>query len=178
MQYILSIIILLAAFYGYRRIVPSDFGFIGTLHDSAYEPTIYKEDFWPEHGYADLPHGRTHYYLVGPKDGRKVVFVHGILPTPPASKVMLEALAERGYRILCYEIYGRGYSDAPGVIYDDGLFVSQLANLLLYLRWGKTDIIGYSMGGAIACGFASRFPNEIDKIAFIAPAGLVKVANN
>jgi pimeloyl-ACP methyl ester carboxylesterase len=163
-----------AAIYSYLKMVPSDYGFSSNLEYHPSKTLVYKPDFWPEHGYADLPNGKTHYYLIGPEDGKKVVFVHGILPTPPACYNFLNSLAEKGYRILCYELYGRGYSDAPGTVYDDGLFVSQLTALLLYLQWGKTDIIGYSMGGAITCGYVSRFPHTINKVILMAPAGLVK----
>lgn len=76
------------------------------------------------------------------------------------------------------ELYGRGYSDSPGVVYDDVLFVNQLVGLLLKLGWDKPSIIGYSLGGAIATGYISRFPESIDKVVYIAPAGIMEVLAN
>lgn len=89
------------AAYFYKQIVPSDQQHLGNLNH-AQKSTIYKEDYWPEHGYADLPAGLTHYYLLGPKDGKKVVFVHGISSPPPTVAGFLDKLARDGHRVLCY----------------------------------------------------------------------------
>lgn len=43
------------------------------------------------------------------------------------------------------DLYGRGYSDAPQATYDTSLYVTQLALLLQYIRWDKTDVVGVSM---------------------------------
>jgi hypothetical protein len=85
----------------YYTIVPGDDEELGTLKDSKV-PGPFREDFWPEHGYFELSHGKTHYYLLGPKDGKKLVFVHGITSPPPTISCFLEKLAAKGYRLLCY----------------------------------------------------------------------------
>lgn len=59
--------------------------------------------------------------------------------------------------------------------YDDGLYISQLVQLLHKLKWGKTLVVGYSLGGLVATGFASRFPEQVEGIGYVAPAGLMKV---
>ncbi|KAJ3326045.1 hypothetical protein HDV06_002430 [Boothiomyces sp. JEL0866] len=162
------------AYLSYRYIVPTDNQFMGSLKQSKKKPVYFNEDYWPEHGYIDLPQGKTHYYLIGPKDGIKVVFVHGLGTPPPALSGFLNQLAENGFRILTYESYGRGYSDSPGTEFNEQLFVNQLALVLLKFGWTNYNIIGYSLGGAVVAGFASRFPENIKKVAFIAPAGIMK----
>jgi hypothetical protein len=57
MNYALSAIFSGAAVYGYHIIVPSDCGLKPGLKRGCL-------NFWPEHGYADLPNGKTHYYLL------------------------------------------------------------------------------------------------------------------
>jgi pimeloyl-ACP methyl ester carboxylesterase len=162
----------IALVVGYNKLIPSDTEPLGSLPPN----NLYKPDFWPEHGYADLPNGKTHYYLLGPKTGPRIVFVHGILTPPVALHSFLNALAQKGFRVLCYEQYGKGYSDSPGVVYNDELYISQLAALLQDLNWGKTDIIGYSLGGAITCGYVSRFPELVERVILLAPTGLMKVS--
>ncbi|KAJ3306571.1 hypothetical protein HDV03_004700 [Kappamyces sp. JEL0829] len=168
----------------WSALVPSVNGPLGSLQDVVWTKelqTLYKSelvpfraDTWPEHGWVDLPFGLTHYYVFGPEDGQKLVFVHGMTSPAPTLKAFLDCLAAKGYRILAYDLYGRGYSASPGVVFDDGLLISQLATLLHKLAWGKTYIVGYSLGGAITTGYVTRYPEDIEKVALIAPAGLMK----
>ena len=136
--------------------VPKDHTELGNLSSSITKGP-FVQDFWPEHGFVDLAYGKTHYYFIGPKNGRKLIFVHGISSPPPTIASFLEKLASKGYRILCYDLYGRGYSDSPGTIYNDGLFISQLAMLIQKLGFENACILGYSLGGAITAGYGTLF---------------------
>jgi pimeloyl-ACP methyl ester carboxylesterase len=42
-------------------------------------------------------------------------------------------------------------------VYDEGLYVAQLAQLVLKFGWEDYVIVGYSMGGAITAGFGIEF---------------------
>ncbi|KAJ3254626.1 hypothetical protein HK103_007036 [Boothiomyces macroporosus] len=164
----------LVAYFAYKWIVPSDTKELGSLKHASKSVKYYREDYWKESGYFDFPTGKTHYYYIGPKDGIRVVFVHGLGVPPPAMAEFLNQLAERGFRILTFETYGRGYSDSPGVVYNEDLFVDQLAMVALKSGWEKFNIIGFSLGGAITAGFVSRFPEHVEKIALVAPVGIMK----
>jgi pimeloyl-ACP methyl ester carboxylesterase len=74
------------------------------------------------------------------------------------------------------DLYGRGYSDSPGIKHDNALYSNQLLGLLNHLKWtdGSVDIIGLSMGGAIVINFVTFFPYLVDRIVLVAPAGLLK----
>ena len=48
---------------------------------------------------------------------------------------------------LYLDLYGKGYSEAPGIAYDANLFTIQLALLMQYVKWQKATIIGFSMVG-------------------------------
>lgn len=54
-------------------------------------------------------------------------------------------LADNGYHVLLYDLYGRGYSDAPSTTYTAGLYATQLALLMQHLKWEKAQIAGVSM---------------------------------
>lgn len=43
------------------------------------------------------------------------------------------------------DLFGRGYSDAPNMAYDAGLYTTQLALLMQYVRWENAHIVGFSM---------------------------------
>jgi len=82
-------------------------------------------------------------------------------------------LASAGFRVLRYDLFGRGYSDRPDVIYDGDLFDRQLVDLLAALKiLGSVDVVGCSMGGSIAVSFAARHPESVHSVALIGPGYL------
>ena len=167
----------------YFLVVPSHSKILKGLRPSPSFP----ENVWEtdkeinsQHGYLDLGYGaKTHYYILSPKKSspstKRLVFVHGLSTPPPLFRFFLSKLVKRGgFEILTFDTYGRGFSDSPPVEYTNGFLVSQLGCLLLKLQWSSFDIIGYSLGGAITMAYAARFPESINRICLIAPAGLMK----
>lgn len=134
---------------------------------------LYSEDIFPNGNYVELPYGRTRYWLLGPEDGIKLVLIHG-LSTPSVTWTHIAPyLAARGFRVLIYDLYGKGYSEAPKTHYYTSLFVTQLALLLQYLRWESAHIGGFSMGGGITAAFAATLPHLVaGKIILMASAGV------
>ena len=122
---------------------------------------------------ARLSQGATHYRWTGPADGPVAVCVHG-LTTPSQSWDGVAAhLAEAGFRVLTYDLYGRGYSGRPGGRQDRAFFLRQLDDLLAHLGVdGPITMLGYSMGGAIATAFAARHPGRLQRLILVAPAGM------
>ena len=47
--------------------------------------------------------------------------------------------------ILCIDLYGKGYSEAPQTTYTPALFTTQLALLLQYIKWDNAHLVGFSM---------------------------------
>ncbi|KAI8995580.1 alpha/beta-hydrolase [Trametes punicea] len=138
---------------------------------------MYPEDLFPngERNYAQLPHGRVRYWILGPTEGKKVVLIHGISTPAITWKEVAPYLAAHGSRVLVYDLYGKGYSEAPHATYDATFFVVQLALLLQYIRWDIADIVGFSMGGGIAAAFIASVPHLVaGKTVFLAAAGLLE----
>lgn len=127
--------------------------------------------------FAALSQGVTHYRWSGPEDGPEdgplVVLVHG-LTTPSFVWYELEPrLVEAGFRVLSYDLYGRGFSDRPGAAQDAGFFVRQLEDLLEDQKVEDGfGLLGYSMGGAIATAFVAGHPGRAKWLGLIAPAGM------
>jgi pimeloyl-ACP methyl ester carboxylesterase len=123
--------------------------------------------------FVDLPDGVTHYELVGPPEGRLVVLVHGFSVPYYIWDPTFAPLVQAGCRVLRYDLYGRGYSDRPDVVYNQDLFVRQLWHLLAALHIDRpVDLVGLSIGGAIAVAFTDRHPDMVNKLCLISPAGL------
>jgi pimeloyl-ACP methyl ester carboxylesterase len=54
-------------------------------------------------------------------------------------------MASNGFRVLLYDLFGRGYSDSPSVKHNEHLYVAQLALLLRHVNWQSAALVGYSL---------------------------------
>ncbi|MCI0668986.1 MAG: alpha/beta hydrolase, partial [Myxococcaceae bacterium] len=120
--------------------------------------------------FLQLSQGTTHYVLTGPADGRPVVLVHGFSVPSYIWDGTAEALAAAGFRVLRYDLWGRGWSDRPDVVYDFALFEGQLTELLDAVGLtGPVDLVGLSMGGALVAGYAANHPERVRRVALVDP---------
>lgn len=120
--------------------------------------------------FVTLPGGRTHYELAGASRAPVVVLIHGATVPYYIWDPTFHALAAAGFRVLRYDLYGRGWSDRPDGDYDRDLYETQLLELLEMLRIPQpVDVVGLSMGGSIATGFAARHPERVRRLALISP---------
>lgn len=124
-------------------------------------------------GFVALSEGVVHYRWFGPEGGRPVVMVHGLTTASYVFDALAAELAVRGFRILTYDLYGRGLSDRPLRKHTRSFYVIQLRELLdaLAVR-GAITLCGYSMGGSIATVFAAEEPGRVGRLVLLAPAGL------
>lgn len=123
--------------------------------------------------FAKLSQGVTHYQWYGPSEGPVAVCIHGLTTPSFVWRSTAHDLADLGFRVLTYDLYGRGYSDRPAGLQDQDFFLRQLNDLLE--DQGVEDdltVIGYSMGGAIAACFAASQPQAIRDVVLLAPAGM------
>lgn len=123
--------------------------------------------------FAALPDGVTHYELGGPADGRLVVLVHGFSVPYFIWDPTFDFLTGSGFRVLRYDLFGRGFSDRPRLRYNLDLFCKQLIDLLDTL--GLTQpaaLFGLSMGGPIAAAFTEQNPERVERLLLIDPAGV------
>jgi pimeloyl-ACP methyl ester carboxylesterase len=113
----------------------------------------------------------VHYELAGPADKETVVLVHGFSTYSFTWDATFQALVDAGFRVLRYDLYGRGYSDRPAAVYNKDLFDRQLFGLLAVLDiHGRVDLVGNSMGGLITTTFAARHPEKVRTLTLIDPA--------
>ncbi|MDA8586698.1 alpha/beta hydrolase [Rhodobacteraceae bacterium] len=122
---------------------------------------------------AQLSQGATHYRWYGPEDGDVAICIHG-LSTPSFIFAATErSLANFGYRVLSYDLYGRGYSERVAGDQTDAFFLTQLRDLMADQKiTGNVTILGFSMGAQIATAFAAEEGPMIDALILAAPAGL------
>nr|GAT54774.1 predicted protein [Mycena chlorophos] len=179
-----KLLLVYTAFRAFRPLPPhsnllpaeSDAG-LGALPPDSPARILYPETWLGGGAYATLPLGKVKYWIVGPESGTKVVLIHGLTTPSIAFTHIVPILASANFRVLVYDLYGRGYSDAPrNATYDSNLYVTQLALLLQHVRWERARVVGYSMGGPIAAAFVAAFPSLVERdVAMIASAGGAEV---
>jgi len=118
-----------------------------------------------------LSDGYTHYELSGSENGQSVVLVHGFsvpyfIWDPP-----YDFLTNSSFHVLRYDLFGRGYSDRPRARYDIEFFCKQLREILDTLGFEKISLAGLSMGGPITATFATRYPERVERLVLVDPAG-------
>jgi pimeloyl-ACP methyl ester carboxylesterase len=126
--------------------------------------------------FATLTDGTTHYELGGPENGKPVVLVHGFSTPYFIFDNTFEFLVNSGFRVLRYDLMGRGYSDRPQADYNIQLFVRQLKDLVDALGLKQFNLIGLSMGGPITASFINKYPDYVSRHVLIDPAGARQVS--
>jgi pimeloyl-ACP methyl ester carboxylesterase len=123
--------------------------------------------------FITLKDGVTHYEWQGPENGPKVVLVHGYSSPYFIWDRTIPALAKAGFRVLRFDLYGRGLSERLQGEYSPDVYDRQLLNLLDSLNVSEpVDLVGLSMGGAIVTLFTDRHPERVRKLVLIGPAGV------
>lgn len=121
--------------------------------------------------FIKLSKGVTHYQLDGPANGEVVILVHGFSVPYYIWDGTYEFLVKKGYKVLRYDMYGRGYSDRPDVAYDKELYNTQLLELISNLKLqGHVNLAGISFGGKVITNFACQHPDLVNKVILIDPA--------
>jgi 4,5:9,10-diseco-3-hydroxy-5,9,17-trioxoandrosta-1(10),2-diene-4-oate hydrolase len=129
----------------------------------------------PEGQYATLPNGRRiHFHDLG--KGPVVVFLHGSGNGACGYsnfKGNYPELVKAGYRVIVPDLIGFGYSDKPAdVEYPLPFFIECVKQLLDHVGVQKYTLIGNSLGGAVALGFALAYPQNVERLVLMAPGGL------
>ena len=123
--------------------------------------------------FAELSAGLTHYRWIGPERGPVAVCVHGITTPSEGFVPLAQELAQMGYRVLLYDLFGRGFSDYVAGPQDRAFFHQQLQELLAHEGIVEDfTLIGYSAGGCIATSFAAEHMPRIRQLILIASVGL------
>lgn len=126
--------------------------------------------------FVQLPQGITHYKWHGGARGKVIVAIHGLTTPSIVWDTVTPGLVAMGYRVLTYDLFGRGLSDAPNGLHNRHFYLRQLTDLL-HAQGIDEDItlLGYSMGGAIATAFAQNQPHRVSQVLLVAPSGIKTV---
>jgi len=122
--------------------------------------------------FIKLSDGNTHYEISGTPKNSTVILVHGFSVPYYVWDPTFDALRNADFNVLRYDLFGRGFSDRPGLKYDVNLFTKQLYELINNLSLlTPVSLVGLSLGGIIVACFTNQYPDLVDKIILIDSAG-------
>ncbi len=105
-------------------------------------------------------------------EGRPIVFVHGLSGSWPNWLEQLPVFGAEGYRAIAMDLPGFGYSPMPTERITISGYARLLDRLLGELGVDAATIVGNSMGGFISAELAIAFPQRVERLVLVSPAGL------
>lgn len=97
----------------------------------------------------------------GPKDGPAVMLVHGFPQNWWQWHQLIEPLTVDGFRVLCPDLRGAGWSSAPRDRYYKSDMADDLAVVLTRLETGPVRLVAHDWGGPVAFIMMLRHPEAV-----------------
>jgi pimeloyl-ACP methyl ester carboxylesterase len=114
-----------------------------------------------DHKYIDLSDGVTIRVAdAGPAEGPPVMLVHGFPESWWERHELIGPLAADGYRVLCPDLRGAGWSSAPRSRYLKNDMAHDLAAVLDRLGVGPVKLVTHDWGGPVAFIMMLRHPAQ------------------
>lgn len=113
----------------------------------------------------------------GPPEGRPTLLLHGWAASMYTYRYLMPVLADEGRRVVALDFRGHGLSEKPTArgAYTLQALMEDVLALLDALQWPAVDLVGHSMGGAVALHIATLHAARVSRLALINPAGLTRI---
>lgn len=130
----------------------------------------------PTTGYAPMNGLRMYYEVHG--SGEPVVLLHGAFMSIPSNWTGWIGELSKKRKVIAVEMQGHGRTGDIARDITSANLADDVAALLDLLKIPRADVIGYSLGGAVAMQYAIRHPGKARKVVVISGmlrrAGAVK----
>lgn len=121
---------------------------------------------------------RTRVVTSGPAEGHPIVLLHGTGGHWETFAATLPALAST-YRCITFDMIGNGFSDKPDRDYEIDVYIEHVQGVLETLKIDRpAHYIGMSLGAWVTARIAQRYPEAVDRIILMSPAGLIATQEN
>lgn len=127
-------------------------------------------DFSPYEQFAEIEGRKLNYVDIGERGKPTLLYVHGIMGTWRNWIFNLLPFADR-FRVVAVDLPGFGLSEMPAGEFTIEHYTETLANLMSQLGIDKVTLIGNSMGGQVGAIFAKKFPELLERLVLVDPAG-------
>ena len=121
----------------------------------------------------ESPRGELAALRGGTAGGPRLLCLHGWLDNAASFLPLAPELAD--FDLVALDLPGHGASAhrAPGHDYAFADWIHDVLDALDGLGWDRADLLGHSMGGAIACAVAAAAPARVRRLALVEALGPV-----
>lgn len=114
-------------------------------------------------------------YMDEGKGEQTMLFLHGLGNYAPVWTNQIAAF-KADYRCIALDLPGNGYSSRGEYPYTLFFYAETIVQFIQKMQLKKVVMCGHSLGGQIALIIALRFPELLDRLILIAPAGFESFA--
>ena len=116
-------------------------------------------------GYAPVNGIKVYYEVYG--EGRPVVLLHGAFWTINMNWGQLIPELSKTRKVIAIELQGHGHTPYAERKLSFPTLASDVEGVMDYLKIDSADVVGFSMGGAVAYKFAIQSPKRLRKLVII-----------
>jgi len=118
----------------------------------------------PAGNYVSVNGIRLYYEIHG--TGKPLIMLHGGFGSFEMFTALAPALAQH-HQVIGVDLYGHGHTALTDRPIDFAQMADDIAGLIAHLGLEKADLLGYSLGGAVALQTVIRHPERVNKLALI-----------
>lgn len=115
---------------------------------------------------VDLSGGDLEVVEAGPRDGSPIVLIHCFTCAINYWSKMIPALARR-HRVVAIDLLGHGGSEKPKSGYSVPNQADLIAQALAKLGVSDAEVVGHSLGGAVAVALAQQSPALVNRVFIV-----------
>lgn len=129
----------------------------------------YKEEF------ITANHVKIH-LGIWPGRGKTIICLHGLSGNLYSMKPLAEKLNRNGYKVISYDLRGRGKSDKPQSGYGFKNHIDDLKGIIAHYKIKNPIFFAHSFGCMIALRFAILYPKEVKAMILMDGGGLLSLS--
>ncbi len=112
-------------------------------------------------------------YIDTGKGMQTLVLIHGLGSNAGFWRYVIPELSKK-YRVIAIDLPGYGKSEKDYYSYKMSFFADQVKRVVDYLNIHKFIFVGHSMGGQTGIMYALKYPETLEKLILVSPAGFEK----
>jgi len=112
-------------------------------------------------------------YIDEGESDKVLLLIHGLGTNAKSWIKNIPALSKE-YRVIAVDLPGYGKSDKGYYKYSMSWYADVLTEFLSELKIGKATFVGHSMGGQISLVTSLNYPDRVERLVLISPAGFEK----
>jgi 4,5:9,10-diseco-3-hydroxy-5,9,17-trioxoandrosta-1(10),2-diene-4-oate hydrolase len=122
----------------------------------------------PQDHYIQVGTIRARYWQLG--TGTPLLLLHGVGHSVRAYDRNIHALAAH-HTVYAVDLPGHGLTDKPAGSYHVDDLAKFVRDFMAAMSIPRAHIVAHSLGGGVALHLAAQFPDKVNKLVLVAPAG-------